>query len=515
MGGFTKAEPLKELLVEIGRPELFGTRVTRENRAVWAEVFERHTAEEWTDLLWPVEALCMPVLEVGEVLGTEQAGANGYVVQVDDPVFGPTIQAADPFQLDPPAVVRSPAPAGPRPVSLERKRHDRRSQTLGSATGGELPLSGTRVVDFGAFVAGPFATQCLADFGADVIKVEPLGGERGREINQFTGCQRGKRSIAVDLRHPRAAEVLGPLLASADVVTHNMRLAAASKMGIDEAGVRRANPNAVFVHTSGYGTSGPLSRLPAFDPTGFALSGWGHGISGPGNRPSWLRMSAMDCVTGLAGFVASTLSLLHRERTGVATTAATSLLAVAVTFSSETLLTGSDNAPAPYRPVDENQTGFSPWARIYRAIDGWIAVSATTDAHRLGMIRVLGTDPTTFESSIAWRASGELLRSLEQEGVPCERVALDNRDPFFDVELARDSGLVRRSYGTPYGWFENPGGFWTGPDGVLRNDAPIPAVGEHTVGILRELGLATELIEELLAERVVEQSPGARVDLDV
>jgi hypothetical protein len=111
--------------------------------------------------------------------------------------------------------------------------------------------------------------------------------------------------------------------------------------------------------------------------------------------------------------------------------------------------------------------------------------------------------------------STELLGELEQEGVPCERVALDNRDAFFDTELALSSGLVRRSYGTPYGWFENPGGFWTGPDGVLRNDAPIAAVGEHTVGILRDLGLPADLIEELLADRVVEQSLDARVDLDV
>ena len=505
MGGFTKSEPLLDVLREVGAEDLFGARAGLENRDRWAEVFARRTSAEWTSLLWPVGALCMPVLDVGEVLGIEQAQCNGYTVEVDDPTFGPTVQAAAPFEVNGPPVVRCAAPAAAAttlPPEWTAGRTNARDCAI-VAPDSALPLAGTRVVDFGSYVAGPFGSQCLADFGADVIKVEPLGGEKGREINQFTGCQRGKRSIEVDLRNPGSREVIERLIASADVVMHNVRLAASRKMGIDEDSVRRINPDAVFAHSSGYGTAGPWSELPAFDPTGFALSGWGHGISGPGRRPSWLRMSAMDSTTGLANFVGVTLALLDRARTGRPGSVTTSLLAIGVCFASETVLHGPDRVPVPCVPVNADQTGTDEWSRIYEAADGWIAVVARTDRQRVGIERVLGSSPTAFAEHVRERKVAELIAALERHGVPVEQVMLDHRDAFFDAELASGSGLVRRVEGTPYGWFENPGGFWSDAAGVLRNDRPIPAIGEHTVEILEELGLAPGCIAEPARDGVV------------
>ncbi|MFV0306376.1 MAG: CoA transferase [Desertimonas sp.] len=502
MGGFTKMEPLRPILDELGSSDLFGERATVDNRDRWAEVFARHTVEEWTDLLWPVGALCMPILDVGEVLGIEQAVANGYSVEVDDVVYGATRQAAAPFEVNGPPIVRGSAPEVP----------DRTVPVGWALTGappsagppsGRLPLDGLRILDFGSYVAGPFGSQCLADFGAEVIKVEPLGGEKGREINQFTGCQRGKRSVALDLRHPQVAAILERLVSSADVVMHNVRLAASRKMGIDEESIRRINPNVVFAHSSGYGTAGPWSELPAFDPTGFAVSGWAHGISGAGQRPSWLRMSAMDCMTGLANFVGVAAALVGQRRLGGAGRADTSLLATATTFASETLLVGPDMTPARYPTIDRDQTGVAPWCRIFEVADGWVAVSACTASEREAMARVFGAPPARFGAAVRGRTTDQLVGALEHAGVPVERVALDHRDALFDRELATGSGLVRRSVGTPYGWFENPGGFWSAEGGVVRNDEPIPAIGAHTAEVLVDLGFSVDELEELRGDGVI------------
>ena len=210
-------------------------------------------------MLWPADVVCMPVLEVGEVLGTEQARVNGYGVEVDDDNTGATMQAGRPSR----STVRV---GGARAGRRGSRRPQRAPATgleprrvcapAGEATALPLSMSGLRVVDFGSYVAGPFGSQCLADFGADVIKVEPLAGEKGREINQFTGCQRGKRSIALDLRHPRSREVLEPMVASADVVMHNMRPERARRWASTRPVVRAINPDVVFCHSSGYGPKG-------------------------------------------------------------------------------------------------------------------------------------------------------------------------------------------------------------------------------------------------------------------
>jgi crotonobetainyl-CoA:carnitine CoA-transferase CaiB-like acyl-CoA transferase len=284
---------------------------------------------------------------------------------------------------------------------------------------------------------------------------------------------------------------------------HNVRAGAARKMGIDEDAVRAVNPAAVFGHSTGYGSAGPWSHLPAFDPTGVALSGWGHGISGPGQRPSWLRMSCMDAHTGLATFAGVTLALVGRQRTGRAGRASSSLLAVGATSVSETLLAGPDLQPTGYAPVTPDQTGIGPWQRIYEARDGWVAVSAHRDEERAAMVAALGVDSDAFPTAIAERAVSDVVQLLERAGVPVEAVALDNRDRFFDAELAAGTGLVRRVTGTPYGWFENPGGFWSDATGVLRNDRPIPAIGQHTAEVLAELGFSAAQVVDLANDGVV------------
>lgn len=516
LGGFSLAPVVQEILVAAGEADLSHEGVTTENRRRWEPIFHTRTVDEWCALLWAAGVICVPVLDVGEVLGLDQTRANGYAVDVDDAFFGPTVQAASPLTTSPPAEVRRGAPWTPAAVqevlaawsdAVPRPRAIR--SPVPSAG-----LHGIRVLDLGSYVAGPFGGQCLADFGADVVKVEPPWGERGRSINQFTGSQRGKRSLGIDLRDERSRPLLERLLRGADVVTHNIREAAARKLGIDEESVRAVNPDVVYVHATAYGDAGPWAAFGGFDPAAAALSGWSRGIVGPHGRPTWLRNSTMDTHTGLAVFLGAVTGLYQRAVTGRAHRVSTSLLAVAVSSASESLLAGPGHTPTPIVPVTDDQTGVSPHHRIYHTRTGWVAVAALAPAERSALLRTAGVDTADgLEAAFAEREAEELSAALDAAGVPAERVAQSNRDAFFDRELALGSRLVERTETLPYGWFENPGGFWSEASGVLRSTGPIPGVGQHTVEILLDAGcdaseIATGLASGYLSDTRVDPPAG-------
>ncbi|ETB31069.1 acyl-CoA transferase [Mycobacterium avium subsp. hominissuis 10-5606] len=309
--------------------------------------------------------------------------------------------------------------------------------------------------------------------------------------------------MAVDLRNPGSAEIIASLIESADVVTHNMRENAAKRLGIDEEAVRAINPAAVYAHSSSYGGHGPWSEFGAFDPAACALSGWEQHISGPGNRPTWLRNSAMDSQAGLSLFLASMIALYQRATTGHSSPARTSLLGVAAMSSSETVVL-ADGGVTPFSAIDAHQTGISPYYRIYEACDGWVAVAAVREPQRRALHEALGEACVSgFPSLIAELPAAEVLARLADAGVPAELVVTDGRDAFFDREIQLQTGLVA-SYSTKdYGWFEHPAGFWSDAAGTIGSARPIPSIGEHTTEILRELGYSDQDIQRLQDDGVV------------
>ncbi len=510
LGGFSMSPTIQAELTAAGLAEFVGTAVTPETRGRWSTVFATRTVDEWCAALWPEGVICVGVLDVGEILAAEQARVNGYAVEVEDERFGSTVQAGSPVLVDPPALVRAGAPWS-SDLTAENVIAEWGSLTVPRRPDGVAnspALEGIRVLDFGSYVAGPFGGQCLADFGADVIKVEPPWGERGRAINQFTGCQRGKRSLAIDLLDGRSRDVLRRLIASADVVTHNIRDKAARRLGIDEASVRAVNPGIVFAHATSYGLNGPWADFGAFDPSAFALSGWEINISGSGNRPTWLRNSTMDCHTGMNVFLATVMGLYQHATQGGGASVSTSLLGTAVMSTSESLLVTPSRTPTPIETVTPDQTGTSPGHRIYPVRDGWVAVAALTAIHQQALLAVADvTDLDDIAGVFADRSAPELLLALDDAGVPAEPVALNNRDRFFDQELALGTGLVERTQTLPYGWFENPGGFWSDETGVVRHPRPIPGVGEHTLEVLGNVGLNDTEVKELWAVCVVSTEP--------
>ena len=164
------------------------------------------------------------------------------------------------------------------------------------------------MVDFSAFVAGPLAAQVLADLGADVIKVEPPEGEAMRAAAYaVAACQRGKRSLALNIGAPQARPVVERLLGWADVVLHNFRVGVAERLGIDEATVARLNPDAVYCHATAFGDTGPRAAFPGNDALMQAVTGFERAVGGAGNDPiaaTWIPIDMAGGWVAAAGMLA-------------------------------------------------------------------------------------------------------------------------------------------------------------------------------------------------------------------
>lgn len=187
------------------------------------------------------------------------------------------------------------------------------------------PLAGYKVLDLTTFLSGPFATQILADMGAEVVKVEAPDGDSSRAIPPhfvdgesayFLGINRSKRSIALDLKHPKGIALLKEMLAVCDVVVENYRPGVAARMGLDVQAIREQHPALIWASISGFGQTGPWKDYPAYDMIVQALSGV-MSLTGEVGRPAVrLGIPAGDMVAGMYATIAVTAALADRERTG-------------------------------------------------------------------------------------------------------------------------------------------------------------------------------------------------------
>lgn len=237
--------------------ELIGERLKRRPRSHWLEVLEEGDVPS------------APVMTTQEYMDHPQVRHNRMVVSVKDPVLGDMDQMGLVIGFsETPGVVRASAPLlgqhtqevkswlsknpnGPKPLDAE-------SQITGRP---RYPLEGMRVLDLSSFIAGPLGAMVLSDLGADVIKVEPIEGEGARAIPfLILGGNRGKRSIALDLKAPISRDIIHRLIKRCDVVVHNMRVGVAERLGIDYGSVRKIQPDVIYVHSTAYGSTGPEAR---------------------------------------------------------------------------------------------------------------------------------------------------------------------------------------------------------------------------------------------------------------
>jgi crotonobetainyl-CoA:carnitine CoA-transferase CaiB-like acyl-CoA transferase len=479
--------------------------------ARWRTTFATEPRDVWIERLRAVGVACEPVLEPGEALHDPHLAEIGLAVHHaqgghDDVVVSTPLTVRPLAEDEAMRPVPLPAPPGTRGL-----------------------LHGVRVVDFSMFVAGPLAAQVLADLGAEVVKVEPLAGEAMRgAAYAMAACQRGKRSLAVDITAPEARPVVERLLRWADVVLHNFRVGVAERLGIDAATVATLNPGAVYCHASAFGAVGPRARFPGNDALMQAVTGFEQAIGGAGNDPiaaTWIPIDMTGGWIAAAGILAG---LYARTVTGQGQHVASSLLGAGMLLQSGVFQRDGVMVRGPQ--LDATQTGYGPGYRVYAGADEmWFALVLPDEAAWARLRAVPGlADLNPRYSPLRHGADEEAAREAEAVLVAAfraapaatwverlrgrnllvEPVAELNRDQFrqgiLDDPLNRQLGRVVSYETEPWGHFEQIGPLMRcGPAPVGRPVLRLPGIGEHSVEVLTDLGFGPAEVDALLADKIV------------
>jgi crotonobetainyl-CoA:carnitine CoA-transferase CaiB-like acyl-CoA transferase len=380
------------------------------------------------------------------------------------------------------------------------------------------PLTGVRVVDFGCFAAGPHSSVLLSDLGADVIKIERIGGDPMRSgYHHYAASNRGKRSICVDAKAPEGAEVIRRICASADLVHHNFRPGVSARMGVDHAALKAVNPDIVVLESSAYGPTGPKSSLPGFDSVFQGLCGHQPGAGGTGNDPLCYRFAPMDYSTGVIGALGMLLGLHLRRRHGRGSAVYASLLNSGLFMLSE--LVRSPEARFSGAPMNgPEQLGLHPTESLYQTADGWIAVAARGEAMARRFAEVLGADAVTARPCREWgahersvlaaalrgRRSDEVLATLKSADVWAEPCAGGIGEVLDDPQWIA-SGLLLVTQDREYGELRQIGSpvqFRAAPP-VPPHLGAVDRLGGHTREIMQECGYSGAEIDDLLARGIV------------
>jgi crotonobetainyl-CoA:carnitine CoA-transferase CaiB-like acyl-CoA transferase len=392
------------------------------------------------------------------------------------------------------------------------------------------PLAGINVLDLTSVVSGPLATMFLADQGADVIKVEPLGGDITRRSRQsvsgsgefsalFVSTNRGKRSLSLDLKRPEAARIMRKLAAGADVLVQNFRPGTMERLGLGEPTLRTSNPRLIYVSISGVGESGPYAGKRVYDPIIQGLSGFADIQSDPKTRrPRMIRTIVADKTTAIFAAQAVTAALFARERTGEGQHVRLAMLDTMISYLWPEAMT-------QYTVVGREASTADPVSRpdlIFETTDGYITVGTISDSEWRGFCAAaerpdVAEDPRfntpggrainaterilLMAEIIKGRSTADWLQRLDANDAPSAPVLRRSEVIANEQVLAReliaeldhpDIGLVRQP---------KPAARFDHTPAEIRG--PAPRIGEHSAVILAELGLGAAEIERLAAERIV------------
>jgi crotonobetainyl-CoA:carnitine CoA-transferase CaiB-like acyl-CoA transferase len=392
------------------------------------------------------------------------------------------------------------------------------------------PLAGLKVLEMGALIAGPFCAKILAEFGADVVKIEPPGQgdalRKWRCVKDGTSVwwhvqSRNKRSIAVDLRKPEGQAIARALALKADIVVENFRPGTLEDWGLGYDSLAAKNPGLIMVRISGYGQDGPYHARPGFGVIGEAIGGLRYVTGTPDRPPSRTGISIGDTLSALYGVIGAMFALTNRQRTGRGQVVDVALYE-SVFSVMESLLPEFDAFGVVRERTGSILPGIAPTS-AYRCSDGsYVLIAANGDSifRRLcaAMERAdLAGDPSLAHNEgraarqqwldgeiEAWtgqRAPEEVLAAMERAEVPSSKI-YTIRDIVADAHY-QARGMIREIRTPDGGMLKVPGVVpkLSATPGDI--DGGGPALGQHTDDVLRDLGYDDESIARLRATKVV------------
>jgi len=394
------------------------------------------------------------------------------------------------------------------------------------------PLAGVRVIDLTSVILGPYATQIIADLGADVVKVEPPEGDNMRHAapmrnagmgHIFLHLNRNKRSIVLNLKQPAGREALLRLAASADVLVYNVRPQAMARLRLTYDDVRAVNPRIIYVGAYGFSQDGPYAAKPAYDDIiqgMVALPSIAQQAGG--DRPRFVPSTVADRITGLNAVNAITTALFYRERTGKGQSVEVPMFESLSQFILGDHMGGETFDP-PIGPMG-NPRLLAKFRNPYETRDGYLCLLIYNDKQWRNFFKLIGRDELFeddprfatqasrsqhFDAAYAFvadhirtRTNAEWLAALTEADIPVMPLnSLDdllqdrhlNETGFFSSVEHPSEGTIR-SMAVPSRWSESP-------PGAQR---PAPKLGEHSVEILREAGYSDDEIEAMRASGVTQ-----------
>ena len=391
----------------------------------------------------------------------------------------------------------------PRPAPLGRRQ-------------GAAPLAGVKVLDLGTVIAGAYAGAILANLGAEVVKIEPPEGDPFRfAMTGFINCNRGKRGLGLDLKHPEGRRLFLDLARTADVVLDNYRLGVRERLGIAYPALRQVNPRLISCSANTYGARGPDAARPGFDPLIQAQSGLMSAQGGEGNEPVFHTIPVNDVAAAALTAFAIIAALDAREVSGEGQEVETSLAGAATLYQFGELVDFKDRPPN--RDGDRDCLGVAALERFYPCRDGWLTLAAADPAGFQAVAGVLGLDGWTADQAVRAPRDGplalaiaaalagwnrdEAVDALLRAGVaaapvhrPGEALACETlwENRYFEIQDHPQWGELVGSRG--FAAFDGLDCAFTRPD---------PGLGEHGLEVLTDYGIPRARIIELARGGVI------------